>query len=290
MIAAGIFAVLAVGAILDVNLPSTSERGGGISSSEIVARGLAAVRADMARDLTGSDNVSFYSGTIKWRKMWWHAIWANSQENYTNLLIGPGYGFQLKNLVNYLRESADLRTPHNVFYYALGYSGWIGVLIFFALQAGCGVLLWRTYRLTGQSWGLAIWAAILTSAFFGNVMETPAGAIPFYLLIGLFVGPALAELGAPVRESGCLIPLGPLFIHSKPDTHGKASKSGKPFEGTSPGVSRPGPIDCVVRPPGERCGDRRRTACPLLVQLFLSVGNVEKVTSGGARMSFWRKE
>ena len=106
MIAAGIFAVLAIGALLDVNLPSTSERGGAISSTEIVARGLAAVSPDMARDLTGSDNVNFYSGTIKWRKMWWHAIWANSQENYTNLLIGPAYGFPLKNLVNYLRESA----------------------------------------------------------------------------------------------------------------------------------------------------------------------------------------
>jgi hypothetical protein len=200
MIGAGIFAVLAIGALLDVNLPSPGERGGAISSTEIVARGIAAVSPDMARDLTGSDNVNFYSGTIKWRKMWWHAIWANSQENYTNLLIGPGYGFALKNLVNYLKD-ADLRTPHNVFYYALGYSGWIGVLIFFALQAGCGVLLWRTYKLTGQAWGLAIWASGLTAAFFGNVMETPAGAIPFYLCIGLFVGPALSGLSAPERHA-----------------------------------------------------------------------------------------
>src|SRR5271170_5894623 len=73
-IGAGIFAVLAVGALADVNLPSPGERGGKISSTEIVARGLAAVSPDMARDLTGSENVNFYSGTIKWRKMWWHAI------------------------------------------------------------------------------------------------------------------------------------------------------------------------------------------------------------------------
>ena len=55
MIGAGIFAVLAVGFLLDVNLPSPGERGGAISSSEIVARGLAAVSPDMARDLTGSE-------------------------------------------------------------------------------------------------------------------------------------------------------------------------------------------------------------------------------------------
>jgi hypothetical protein len=201
MIGVGIAGVLAVGALLDVNLPSPGERGGAISSSEIVARGLAAVSPDLARNVTGSDNVNFYSGTITWRKNWWHAIWANSQENYSNLLIGPGYGFSLKNLVNYLNNATDLRTPHNVFYYALGYSGWIGVLIFFSLQGACGVLLWRTYRLTGQAWGLAVWASGLTAAFFGNVMETPAGAIPFYLTMGLFVGPSLAALGAPAREA-----------------------------------------------------------------------------------------
>ncbi len=173
--------------------------GGAISSSEIVARGIAAVSPDLAQDLTGSDNVGFYSGTITWRETWWRAIWANSQENYTNLLIGPGYGFLLKNLVNYLKDSSDIRTPHNVFYYALGYSGWIGVVLFFSLQAACGVLLWRAYRVTGQAWGLAVWAPSCYSAFFGNVMETPAGAIPFYLTMGLIIGPTLCAWfpGAP---------------------------------------------------------------------------------------------
>jgi hypothetical protein len=200
MIGAGIFALLAVGAILDVNLPSPGERGGAIASREIVARGLAAINPDLARDLTGSSNVNFYNGTITWRKTWWRAIWANSQNNYTNLLIGPGYGFALRNLVRALVVAADLRTPHDVFYYALGYSGWIGVLIFFSLQTACAVLLWRVYRVTGQAWGLAVWAAGLTTAFFGNFMETPAGAIPFYLTMGLFVGPALAALGSPASQ------------------------------------------------------------------------------------------
>jgi hypothetical protein len=201
LMGAGLFAVLAIGAILDVNLPSPGERGGAISSTEIVARGLAAASPDLARDLTGSTNVNFYNGTIEWRKNWWRAIWANSQDNYTNLLIGPGYGFALKGLVRYLTEATDLRTPHNVFYYALGYTGWVGVFIFFTLQASCGVLLWRVYKLTGQAWGLAVWASVLTSAFFGNVMETPTGAIPLYLMAGLFVGPVLAALGSPAHDA-----------------------------------------------------------------------------------------
>jgi O-Antigen ligase len=191
MIGLGIAALLVVGALLDVDLPSPGERGGAISSSEIVARGLAAVSPDLARNLTGSDNVGFYKGTITWRENWWNAIWVNSNENRTNLLIGPGYGFELRNLVNYLKQSGDVRTPHNIFYYALGYSGWFGVFIFFALQLSCASMLWRVYRLTGQAYGLAVWASVLIAAFFGNVLETPSGAIPIYLTMGLIIGPTL---------------------------------------------------------------------------------------------------
>jgi hypothetical protein len=208
MIAVGVFGVLLIGFLLDVNLPSPGERGGAISSTEIVARGLAAISPDLARNVTGSDNVAFYHGTITWRQNWWKAIWQNSQENYTNLLIGPGYGFMLRNLVGYLRDVGDLRTPHNVFYYALGYSGWIGVAIFFSLQTACGLLLWRAYTVTGQAWGLAVWASGLVAAFFGNVMETPSGAIPFYLTMGLVVGPALAALKSPARQES-LRPVSP---------------------------------------------------------------------------------
>lgn len=200
MIGAGIVVLLALGAVLDVNIPAPSERGGAISTQEIVARGLAAASPDLARSVTGSDNVAFYQGTITWRQNWWKAIWQNSQESYTNLFIGPGYGFMLKNLVSYLIQKEDVRTPHNIFYYALGYSGWMGVAIFFALQLTCISMLWRVYRLTGQAFGLAIWVTTLTEAFFGNVMETPAGAIPLYLLIGVVIGPTL-NMVAPSRES-----------------------------------------------------------------------------------------
>jgi hypothetical protein len=191
MIGLGIFTLLALGAVLDVNIPAPSERGGAISTQEIVARGLAAVSPDLARNVTGSDNVGFYQGTITWRENWWKAIWQNSQENYTNLIIGPGYGFILKNLVDYLKQNGDVRTPHNIFYYALGYSGWMGVVIFFSLQLTCVAMLWRVYRLTGQAFGLAVWATTIIEALFGNVMETPAGAIPLYIIIGLIVGPTL---------------------------------------------------------------------------------------------------
>jgi O-Antigen ligase len=185
--------LLAIGYVLDINIPSSSERGGAISTQEIVARGLSAISPELAQDVTGSTNTAFYNGTITWRENWWHAIWQNSQENYTNLLIGPGYGFMLKSLVGYLKTFGDLRTPHNIFYYALGYTGWIGVTLFFAIQGACGVLVWRAYRITGQAFGVAFWASALFTSFFGNAFETPFGAIPAYLIIGIIVGPTLGR-------------------------------------------------------------------------------------------------
>ena len=129
MVAAGICVVLAVGALLDVNLPSPGERGAPYHPGNRRPR-YCSGQSRSRTDVTGSDNVAFYRGTITWRETWWRAIWANSQDNYHNLIIGPGYGFPLKKLVSYLNQQGELRTPHNVFYYALGYTGWIGVVLF----------------------------------------------------------------------------------------------------------------------------------------------------------------
>jgi hypothetical protein len=99
-------------------------------------------------------------------------------------LIGLGYGFALGDLVPYLQGSA-IRTPHNVFFYALAYGGWLGVAVFFGVQAALAHILLRAYQLTRQPFGLCYWIMTLTGAFFSNCLETPFGAIPFYLILGL---------------------------------------------------------------------------------------------------------
>jgi hypothetical protein len=86
----------------------------------------------------------------------------------------------------------DIRTPHSIFFFALGYSGWIGVILFYSLQVSILVMLWRVYKLTGQSYGLAIWISTLTASFFGNSFESPMGSIPSYIGIGLIIGPVLS--------------------------------------------------------------------------------------------------
>ena len=81
--------------------------------------------------------------------------------------------------------------PHSVFYYALGYTGWVGVAIFGALQFAIARLLWRSYRATGQPVGLVLWVMMIARFSFEEGLETPFKAIPFYLLLGMAMVPAL---------------------------------------------------------------------------------------------------
>jgi hypothetical protein len=201
-----VIALLAAGWMADIKLPSTAERGGAISSREIVARGVAAVSPETAADYTNNRNAAFYAGTITWRTKWWHAIWDSVHEDIPDTLFGHGYGYPLKNLVSYLK-GMDIRTPHSVFYYALGYTGWVGVGLFFGFQGVLAWLLWRAYKFTRQPIGLVFWTLSVSSAFFGNFFETPSGAISFYLFVGIMIVPGLRRIAAmpqrfEIRRSG----------------------------------------------------------------------------------------
>ena len=182
----------------DFSVPAPAGRGGVVSSREIVGRALAAVDPEKAREYTPRS--ADYAGTVTWRTRWWKAIWDSVHEDAATTAIGHGYGFPLTNLVAYLRSEEELRTPHSVFYYTLGYTGWIGVAVFAALQAGLAIVMWRVYCATGQPFGLVFWLMALIGAMFGAVFETPMGAIPHYLMLGMaaasLVSPAVFEVDA----------------------------------------------------------------------------------------------
>jgi hypothetical protein len=183
--AASLMALLAVGFWLDFDIQSPAGRGGSVSSRELVARALSVVDKDAARDL--SRNAGFYAGTVSWRQNWWSAIWSSVHADNETALLGHGYGFPLHDLVPYLRN-VEIRTPHNIFFYALGYTGWIGVVAFFGFQAMLGLTLYRTWAATGQPFGVVLWLYTLIISLFGNVFETPSGAIPYYLMVGMAAG------------------------------------------------------------------------------------------------------
>jgi hypothetical protein len=111
--------------------------------------------------------------------------------------FGHGYGFDLMELApEEIRQGSDVRTPHSVFFYALGYTGWVGVALFSLLQLAIVRLLWRSYRVDGQAAGVVFWVMGMGMAFFQASFETPYKAIPFYLLMGMSIAPGLLRRSA----------------------------------------------------------------------------------------------
>jgi hypothetical protein len=188
--------LLLVGFWTDFNIPSPEGRGGAVSSREIIGRAIAAVDENAAREYS-PHNAAMYAGTAAWRKIWWGEIWSSVNAHVDTALLGHGYGYPLHDLVSYLRSEEDLRTPHSVFYFSLGYTGWIGVVIFFSLQGSIGLMLFRAWRVTGATFGFSLWFSSMVSSMFENTYETPFAAIPQYLLLGM----AAADCFQSLRKS-----------------------------------------------------------------------------------------
>jgi hypothetical protein len=186
-------ALLLIGFMADIRLPAIPGRGGEISARETVARAAASFDPQMAEDLGSSrSNAQFYYGTIYWRTQWWAQIREAVSENYRTLIFGLGYGYPLASLGASSREQSETRSPHNIFYFTLAYSGWVGVILFFWLQICMFSVLWQTFKATGQVYCLAYYASLFVGSFFGNFYETPA-ALYLYLLMGFCIGPAVRD-------------------------------------------------------------------------------------------------
>lgn len=188
--AVAVLMLLCVAFIANLELPGPEDRGGNVTAGKLLARIVAPFDVTLAKELDPYAGV--YKGTAVWRTAWWDAIWAAVHRDVETTFFGMGYGFPLPNLVSYLRNQ-QIRSPHNVFFYALGYTGWVGVILFFLLLAQLALLEWRVFRLTGGLFGLLVLVQASAAAFFGNLFETPFGAIPIFLLIGLTVAPIAAE-------------------------------------------------------------------------------------------------
>jgi hypothetical protein len=186
-------------------------RGGTISAEALVGRVLAPVDKDLAADYTS--DAQAHEETAAFRTLWWIAIWESVHESVSGALLGHGYGYPLGDLVPYL-QGTFIRTPHNLFFYALGYTGWIGVLIFGLLLGEIARLSWMVYRTSGQPFAIVAWMTMLICSLFTAFFETPYGAIPFYLLMGCACTPLLRAEGRmlskaspPVRRANTLNPL-----------------------------------------------------------------------------------
>ena len=193
--AAAVFAVFfALMYITDVRLPGPEGRGGGeISVRQLTDRAIAPFRANTT-DLSAAAGVSAETqeATFVWRTVWWLLIWNSVHAELTTTVSGFGYGYPLGDLAPYL-QGEFLRTPHNAFFYALGYTGWIGVALLFLFQAAIFRLLRKANRITKEPFGIPFWTAMMAYGMFFPLGETPYGAIPFYLMIGWLAASVLYE-------------------------------------------------------------------------------------------------
>lgn len=210
-VAVGLF-VLLLGFMYATNLSLQSPLGRGekvgtrISADYLVARAIAPFSKNLAEQLASTKEVSFAAGTAAWRLVWWANIWQEIHSRPSTALLGFGYGYPIGNLNPDIETGTFIQTPHSVFFYPLAFSGWLGVAVFGFFQIEIGRLLWRSYRITGLAFGVMCWAALLTMSVFEDFFETPMDAIPFFLLLGAAVAPALLAR----RHASSNLPRAPL--------------------------------------------------------------------------------
>ncbi len=169
----------------DVRVPGPRHRGGELSARGVVARALALFNPEAAAELIGEEAYRFAGAVTGWRFPWWSQIISAVHSDLTTTFFGLGYGYPLWRLFWAIPEG--VRTPHNVFLYALGYGGWIGVGLFLFFLSSLGATLYRCWLFAKKpeaALGFILCIALSFAALFGNLFEAPFGAIPFYLLAG----------------------------------------------------------------------------------------------------------
>jgi hypothetical protein len=183
-----------------LDIGAASKRGGDVTLGGMVARAVAPFDSELAHRLS-PESAQTFAGTAEWREIWWNNIWKGVNGDQSHQLLGYGYGFKLSDLFPGMTQE-NVRTPHSVFFFSLGYAGWLGVAVFATLEAAFLAFLWAVYRIDRNPFGLMLLTMALCTGLFGNFFETPYNAIPYYSLIGLALAPVAAELAEAARRAG----------------------------------------------------------------------------------------
>ncbi len=179
-------------ALIEVSGLQITGRSAQLTLSDTVGRLIAPVMPDVAAELTTRARSA--AGTFEWRTKWWGAIWDSVWQDWYHLLLGNGYGFRLQSLVSYLRDfQEDIRTPHNFMFYALGYGGITMAIAYLGLLASLAHLGFKYFLKEKQAFPLCLVVMTSVNALASNLFETPFGAVPFFLLTGLALGPMFRQ-------------------------------------------------------------------------------------------------
>jgi hypothetical protein len=223
----GVLLLLAAFYVTDLRLPAPERRGGEISVQGIVARVVAPFNPDLAAELIGEEAYSLAGTIVEWRVPWWMEIWHAVHADFATALLGLGYGYPLWGLYPLILEG--VRTPHNIFFYTLGYTGWLGVFLFAFFLVSLIAALYRAARrnLNGK-FALASSCGFIGSALVGNFFESPFGAIPFFLLAGFGLAPLVEIKKRGALKAAFRTPLTPGGNIALPPADTPRSRDGGP--------------------------------------------------------------
>lgn len=153
-----------------------------------------------------SEQLGDKSDNNRFRRVWWQSVIAETTE--TNPVFGRGFGADLaaRFLSNYDAVSADdftARSPHSFVVTVYGRMGILGLIALLGWLGAMAVQTWRARSATNPdalgAW-LASWA-IFTSGCFGVVLESPMGAVVFWVVTGLAHTLARSEIPDAKDES-----------------------------------------------------------------------------------------
>jgi hypothetical protein len=223
VIGAALAMVLAVMWVLDVELPTDR---GVVSASSIVERQASTLLflvggSEKSEHTHRSDIENDHAGTIEWRTIWWEALIEESLSNPTYLLIGRGYGSDLRAAVasravgtlNWdqgIDEGKPVRSPHNIAMTIFARTGLVGLALWLLVLTTCLTALIRAtlaHHRSGDrdeelfgAWLIVYVLAMLLVALLGVVLESPFGAAPFFWVLG--VGLAWSRRGRSATARG----------------------------------------------------------------------------------------
>ena len=130
------------------------------------------------------------------RTVWWSVVYGETID--ANPVFGLGFGHDLARnfLEQYYADAPDdfnARSPHSILVTIFARMGFVGFLTFLGIVTILLIQTWhyrkgniQVFAAMCSSW------ALLASACFGVVLEGPMGAVPFWILLGLAQGTALA--------------------------------------------------------------------------------------------------
>lgn len=176
----------------DLQIPSGR---GPIGVRFVIARVVATVNpvaADRVTQGEAEETSDVASDNVTWRTRWWAAIADHVSASPGLLLIGEGYGFELRSLVNYVEPG--VWTSHSVLFDTLGRLGAVGAALFALVFASLLVVIVRLARADPEhaSFRLVVVAyavGFYVGAHFYNGFGSPFGAIPLWILAGLALSP-----------------------------------------------------------------------------------------------------